>query len=100
MTLNIIAGLLGIVLYTLIKARPFVFNREVRTDWQKLLRDNVPAWIWAFFVLLAVAIILHLEPKANDIIGHILGGVDLTNNFVGFLGLGMLLSFGTKEAGK
>ncbi|MGJ1198832.1 hypothetical protein ACR777_05350 [Sphingobacterium spiritivorum] len=100
MLLNFIAGVLGIVLYTLIKARPYVFNKEIRTDWGKLLMENVPAWLWAILVLFTVSMILNYSPESNVLIGQALGGMDLSNSFTGFLGLGMLLSFGTKEITK
>lgn len=100
MLLNFIAGLLGIILYTLIKARPYVFNKDIRTDWGKLLMENVPAWLWAVVVLFVVSVVLHFAPESNVMIGQLFGGMDLTNSFTGFLGLGMLLSFGSKEAAK
>ena len=100
MILNILIGVLGIVLYTLIKARPYLKSKEIRTDWSKLLWDNLPAWLWAILVLIVVAVILQYVPGSNAIIGQALGGMDLENSPIGFLGLGMLLSFGSKEAGK
>lgn len=98
MILNIILGVLGIVLYTLIKARPYLFSKEVATDWNKLLRENIPSWIWAVMVLVVIAVILTYAPEANQVVGQLFGGMDLQNSPVGFLVLGIALSFGTKEA--
>ncbi|WP_293916517.1 MULTISPECIES: hypothetical protein [unclassified Sphingobacterium] len=100
MVINLLAGVLGIVLYTLIKARAYVFSKEVKTDWGKLLMENVPAWLWALLVLFTVSMILHYSPESNVLVGQVFGGMDLTKSFTGFLGLGMFLSFGGKELPK
>ncbi|GGH24598.1 hypothetical protein FAZ19_16315 [Sphingobacterium alkalisoli] len=100
MILNIILGVLGIVLYTLIKARPYLQSSEIPTNWNKLLWENLPSWLWAILVLIVIAVILTYAPEANQVVGQLFGGMDLQNSPVGFLMMGIALSFGTKEIQK
>lgn len=100
MILNILLGVLGIVLYTLIKARPYLQSKEIRTDWGKLLWENLSSWVWSILVIVTVTVILKLVPEANVMIGQLFGGMDLENSPLGFFALGMALSFGTKEVTK
>lgn len=99
MTLNILLGVLGIVFYTLIKARPYILSHEKR-DWRKFFNENLPSWLWAVMVLILVSVILTVVPESSVLLTQALGGMDIENSPIGFLGLGMLLSFGSKEAQK
>lgn len=100
MILNISLGVLGIVLYTLIKARPYLQSKEIRTDWGKLFWENIYSWIWSVLIILTVSVILKLVPEANVLIGQLFGGMDLENSPLGFFALGLALSFGFKEGSK
>jgi|SRR5699024_4717959 len=92
----ILGGILGMLLYTLIKARNHL---DKRFDFQKLLRENLPSWVLSVITIVVCAIIVSIEPDSLSGLYDAIG-VTFEPSFKGFLILGTFLAFGSKEASK
>lgn len=97
MIANIFGGIIGMLLYTLIKARKNLHKEKF--DLKILVKDNLEAWIISLGIIVICALILQFDPTAADYFLEIVG-VKMEGSFRGFLVLGTFLSFSSKEATK
>lgn len=80
--LIIVMGMLGILIYTLFKAKDFIATKTFSLS--VFINDNLSIWIWAFCVIMVTTTALYIEPNANNVIKS-LSGLDLTNTKTGWL---------------
>lgn len=90
-------GILGMLLYTLIKAR----NNLNKEDFNIfiLINENLSSWVLSLFILVVLSIIINIDPESVDGLYEAIG-VSFEASFKGFLLLGTFLAFGSKEATK
>jgi hypothetical protein len=85
--LNFGLGILGIWVYTLFKALPYIQNKTFNIGY--FILDNKLKWGWSILMLGSLVIGLHFEPKIGDTLIIFLG-LDITHpgSFI-TLGLGL-----------
>ena len=81
---NICFGLIGILLYTLLKARKYIY--------QTTLKDNVKNIIHSFLFICMIAILIEYIPEINNEINDLLGFSIIENNKKSFIIFGITLS--------
>lgn len=86
--LMIIMGMLGILLYNLVKARSYIADKTFSVA--IFIRENAQQWLWAIAMLLITSIMLFIEPKANELIKTLIG-FDLENTTIGWAVYGVFL---------
>lgn len=94
--INFGLGLLGMVLYTLFKAKDYVFNNEF--VWSTLLYENWKAWVWSALVLLVVVVVLYVEPSLKEPLKAVFS-VDLDASPGGFFMFGATINLLLKPSG-
>lgn len=94
--INLIAGILGVFLYTLIKARKGI-HADGFFDSDRFVRENFWAWLFALLIIVVLAISVQLIPDVTNAIQLALPGFELQNSPIGFFGFGLFFSFGGKE---
>lgn len=95
--INILCGLLGIILYTLIKVWTLLKSDEsVDFDLNIFFHNNKLSWLISSCIIVTFTIILFIVPDVEETVKNILPGYEMKNSPIGFLGLGSFLSFGTK----
>lgn len=91
--LHVGLGLSGIFLYTLFKAKDYIFNKEfVATT---LITENWKSWVWSFLVILTLAITIKVEPSIKDSIKSIFA-IDLEASPAGFFLFGATINLMVK----
>ena len=86
--LMLMMGVLGILFYNLMKARPYIADKTFSVA--IFVKGNLHQWIWAIAVLMLTAIILGVSPEANALIKQLVG-FDLENTTTGWAVYGIFL---------
>lgn len=81
----ILLGILGIALYSIVKAKEFIFDNTFLLS--VFVKDNYKVWLWALSMIIVFATILAFVPTANELVKQFTG-LDLTNTDVGWILLG------------
>ena len=85
---NICFGLIGILLYTLLKARKYIYQ----TTFKEYLKDNVKNMIHSFLFICMIAVLIEYIPEINNEINDLLGFSIIENNKKSFIIFGITLS--------
>lgn len=85
---NIGFGLIGILLYTLLKARKYIYQ----TTFKEYLKDNMKNMIHSFLFICVIAILIEYIPEINNEINDLLGFSIIENNKKSFIIFGITLS--------
>lgn len=85
---NIGFGLIGILLYTLLKARKYIYQ----TTFKEYLKDNLKNMIHSFLFICMIAILIEYIPEINNEINDLLGFSIIENNKKSFIIFGITLS--------
>lgn len=85
---NISFGLIGILLYTLLKARKYIYQ----TTFKEYLKDNVKNIIHSFLFICMIAVLIEYVPEINNEINDLLGFSIIENNKKSFIIFGITLS--------
>lgn len=90
---QLMVGLLGILLYNLIKFRPYLKMDRIKTKvfWSATWQTSKFIWGWTILVILVLSGILYVLPEASEAI-KTMTALDLSNNLVSFFTLGWALS--------
>jgi len=81
-SLMALMGVLGIVVYSLFKAKDYIGTKSFVLA--IFIKDNLAIWVWSLCVIITLAIVLLIEPTANEVMKQ-LAGLDLTNTKTGWL---------------
>lgn len=94
---NIFLGLLGIIIYTLLKLWAHL-NKKKGQQFNPyiLVQDNLLSWIIAALIVVTTTLAIHLVPGTAELVKVWLPGYEMQNSPVGFLGLGLFLGFSCK----
>jgi len=82
-------GLLGIFLYTLFKAKDFVFSNEF--VFSTMVYENYKSWIWSAILILTLAVTVHIEPSLSETLRNVFA-IDLKASPAGFFLLGATIN--------
>lgn len=82
-------SILSILLYTLLKALPYIQNNSF--DIKYFLNHNYKKWIWSLITIIIVVIIISLEPATGELIKVFLG-LDILDTPASFFTLGLGIS--------
>lgn len=85
---NIGFGLIGILLYTLLKARKYIYQ----TTFKEYLKDNMKNMIHSFLFICMIAVLIEYIPEINNEINDLLGFSIIENNKKSFIIFGITLS--------
>lgn len=85
---NIGFGLIGILLYTLLKARKYIYQ----TTFKEYLKDNLKNMIHSFLFICMIAVLIEYIPEINNEINDLLGFSIIENNKKSFIIFGITLS--------
>ena len=94
---NILIGLLGILIYSVFKARTYMINGTF--NWSKFVKEGLPTWLWALSLIVLIALIMQLVPEASDAIQTITGFA-INEGKAAFLTLGATLAGLTRNMTK
>ena len=86
--INIGFGLIGILLYTLLKARKYIYQ----TTFKEYLKDNMKNMIHSFLFICVIAVLIQYIPEINNEINDLLGFSIIENNKKSFIIFGITLS--------
>ena len=86
--INIGFGLIGILLYTLLKARKYIHQ----TTFKEYLKDNMKNMIHSFLFICMIAVLIEYIPEINNEINDLLGFSIIENNKKSFIIFGITLS--------
>ncbi len=86
--INIGFGLIGILLYTLLKARKYIYQ----TTFEEYLKDNMKNMIHSFLFICMIAVLIEYIPEINNEINDLLGFSIIENNKKSFIIFGITLS--------
>nr|DAK62476.1 MAG TPA: hypothetical protein [Caudoviricetes sp.] len=86
--INIGFGLIGILLYTLLKARKYIYQ----TTFKEYLKDNMKNMIHSFLFICMIAVLIEYIPEINNEINDLLGFSIIENNKKSFIIFGITLS--------
>ena len=86
--INIGFGLIGILLYTLLKARKYIYQ----TTFKEYLKDNMKNMIHSFLFICIIAVLIEYIPEINNEINDLLGFSIIENNKKSFIIFGITLS--------
>lgn len=86
--INIGFGLIGILLYTLLKARKYIYQ----TTFKEYLKDNMKNMIHSFLFICVIAVLIEYIPEINNEINDLLGFSIIENNKKSFIIFGITLS--------
>lgn len=86
--INIGFGLIGILLYTLLKARKYIYQ----TTFKEYLKDNMKNIIHSFLFICMIAVLIEYIPEINNEINDLLGFSIIENNKKSFIIFGITLS--------
>jgi hypothetical protein len=90
-------GILGMFLYTLFKAKDYVFNQEFVLI--TMIHENWKTWVWSASVLLSLIVTLYLEPSLKDSIRTVFS-IDLDASPGGFFMFGATINLLVKPSVK
>ena len=85
--IKIFLGILSIGIYALWKVRDHIANFNAKVFWH----DNRAYWIWAFAMLLALLLVITIEPEAGTAIKSAFG-IDVSDSRTSFITLGFVLA--------
>ena len=86
--INIGFGLIGILLYTLLKARKYIHQ----TTFKEYLKANMKNMIHSFLFICMIAVLIEYIPEINNEINDLLGFSIIENNKKSFIIFGITLS--------
>ena len=86
--INIGFGLIGILLYILLKARKYIYQ----TTFKEYLKDNMKNMIHSFLFICVIAVLIEYIPEINNEINDLLGFSIIENNKKSFIIFGITLS--------
>ena len=96
-TPKILLSLLGILIYTVFKALPYIQTNTF--DVIYFLRDNKYKWLWSCTVITLIGLVITLEPETANFLKTFLG-LDITNSNASFFTLGLGVSNLVKDVSK
>lgn len=94
--IKLLLAVLGIALYTVFKAREYIFTNDKPFYWDVFISENFKSWIWSLAVIVIVLTIISIEPESSEVIKSFTG-IDLDNTSLGFLTFGIFLTGFTKN---
>ena len=90
-------GIIGILLYTLWKSKPYFFDKTKVWSFPIFVSENVRSWIWSFVIVLVATLVTSFTPD-KEVLAVLLNftGINLTVTPAGFLTLGLLANVTVK----
>lgn len=78
---NFSLGVLGISLYTIWKAKDYIFNKDFVLF--TMVSENWKVWVWSMLIILILAVSIYIEPTIKNSIKEVLS-IDLDTSPNGF----------------
>ena len=95
--IKIYLSLLGILIYTVLKALPYIQTNTF--DIVYFLKDNKYKWLWSVILILLISLVITLEPETALLLKTFLG-LDIANSNAAFFTLGLGVSNLVKDVSK